>query len=202
MHTKACWAGEVKAGGGGELEACFSRFDTVDHDGDVTLKSAFTDGQPVPLCWAHDWKRIVGKGVVRVHPDRAVFEGRFFVNTMAGQEAYATVKEMGELAEYSYGYTPVEAKAGTFRGQSVRFLHKVAVHEVSAVMLGAGIGTGTERLKAGGRAGDDELARIFRANEARLAGLARHRSGTDLDRIDADLQATYRRVMATTGGRR
>src|SRR5262245_441319 len=147
MHTKACWAGEVKAGGGGELEACFSRFDTVDHDGDVTLRPAFTDGQPVPLCWAHDWKRIVGKGVVRVHPDRAVFEGRFFVNTVAGQEAYATVKELGPLAQYSYGYTPVEAKAGTFRGQGVRFLHKVAVHEVSAVMLGAGGGTGTERLK-------------------------------------------------------
>ncbi len=37
----------------GTVEAVFSTFGVVDRDGDVVLASAFTDGQPAPLVWAH-----------------------------------------------------------------------------------------------------------------------------------------------------
>jgi HK97 family phage prohead protease len=136
------------------LRAVFSTFGVVDHDGDVTLPTAFTDGQPIPMVWSHDWSRPIGRGAIKVLPDRAVFEGRFFT-TAAGREAYESVKQMGDLQEYSYGYAPLEAEPGVLDGQPVRFLKKLHVFEMSPVLVGAGVGTGTERLKAADPPGEE-----------------------------------------------
>jgi HK97 family phage prohead protease len=140
----------------GRLRARFSTFDVVDKDGDVTLRSAFTDGQPVPMVWAHQWDRPVGKGVIRVKSDHALFEGDFFLGTAWGRDAYETVKQMAELQEYSYGYLPLDAEPGTQDGQPVRFLKKLKVFEVSPVLVGAGEGTRTESVKAVDAEADDD----------------------------------------------
>jgi HK97 family phage prohead protease len=131
----------------GSLRAVFSTFGVVDHDGDVTLPTAFTDGQAVPMVWSHDWSRPVGKGTIEVKTDRAVFAGAFFLQTPSGAEAYEIVKAMGELQEYSYGYAPLDAEPGVHEGQPVRLLKRLQVFEVSPVLVGAGVGTGTERIK-------------------------------------------------------
>ena len=135
----------------GALTATFSTFGVVDRDGDITLPSAFTDGQAVPMVWSHDWHRPVGRGTIRVLPDRAVFDGQFFLQTAWGQDAYETVKAMGDLQEYSYGFQIKEAAPGTHDSQPVRVLKSLEVFEVSPVLVGAGVGTGTERLKVGRR---------------------------------------------------
>src|SRR3712207_6590402 len=68
----------------GAVEAVFSTFGTVDRDGDVVLASAFTDGQPVAMTRAHDWSKPIGRGNVRVEPTRAVFVGKFWLDTDDG----------------------------------------------------------------------------------------------------------------------
>jgi HK97 family phage prohead protease len=135
----------------GTLQAVFSTFDVVDKDRDVVVAGALEDGQPAPLVWSHDWTRPVGKGVVRTTPRQAEFHGRFFVETAAGLDAYRTVKAMGDLQEYSWGFEVLAAEPGTLGGEPVRFIKRARLFEVSPVLIGAGVGTGTLSLKGGRR---------------------------------------------------
>lgn len=131
----------------GAVSACFSTFNVVDKDGDIVLASAFQPAQPVPLTWAHDWAQPVGKGVIRVDADRAVFDGAFFLETQAGLEAYKTVKAMGSLQEYSFGFSVIDSSYETRDGKPVRVIKQAKVYEVSPVLVGAGENTRTLAIK-------------------------------------------------------
>ncbi len=124
----------------GELEAVFSTFDVVDSQGDVVKASAFTDGQAVPLTWSHDWDRPIGHGVVRVERDRAVFKGKLWLDTQDGLESFKKIKN-NPGQEFSWGFTILEAEPGVHAGVPVRVITKTIVHEVSPVLVGAGVGT-------------------------------------------------------------
>lgn len=142
---------EFKATVEGEFRAIFSSFDVIDHDGDVTKPGAFEEGQEVKVAsWGHDWGDLpVGKGIIHSDEKKAWIDGQFFLDTTSGLDTYTTVKNLGNLQEWSYGFHPVKWEMGEFEEQEVRFLKKVAVHEVSPVMLGAGLGTRTVSIKAG-----------------------------------------------------
>lgn len=139
----------------GSLSAVFSTFNMVDSDGDVVLPSTFTEGQEVPLVWSHDWARPVGKGAISVTPEHAVFNGRFFTETSWGQDAYQTVKALGTLQEYSWGFRVLDAEPGEMNGQPVRFIKRAEVFEVSPVLVGANRETYTLSLKGHGLTFDD-----------------------------------------------
>lgn len=130
-HLKTAGADE------GSIEAVFATFDAIDLDGDVTLPGAFTTGQEVIMCWSHDWGSPIGKGAIRVEPTRALFAGRFWLDTAAGLEAYRRVKNAGDLQEFSYGYSVIDGEYGTYQGRDVRFLKTLSVSEVSPVLKGA-----------------------------------------------------------------
>lgn len=136
-HTHGPAQLKVSGSQEGSIEAVFSTFNVVDLDGDLTLPTAFQDGQEVIMCWAHDWSAPIGKGVVRVDPDRAVFVGRFWLDTMAGDEAWKRVKNAGQLQEFSYGYSVLDNEYGTVNGQRVRILKDNELYEVSPVLKGA-----------------------------------------------------------------
>jgi HK97 family phage prohead protease len=139
---------EAKAGGEpGSVQAVFSTFDVVDSDNDVVLASAFTDGQPVPMTWAHNWAMPVGKGAIRVMPDAALFDGAFFLETDAGAEAYKTVKALGNLQEWSWGFRVIDAAFEQRDAQLIRVIKAAEVFEVSPVLVGAGVGTYTAAIK-------------------------------------------------------
>jgi len=147
---------EIKGDGArGEFRAVFSTFNVIDHDRDVTLPGAFTEGQAVRIAyWGHRWEDLpVGRG--EIHQDRrqAWVDGRFFLDTSAGSETYQTVKNLGELQEWSYGFDIESSRMGQFEGQDVQFLERLTVYEVSPVMLGAGVGTHTEQIKSARVAG-------------------------------------------------
>lgn len=173
MDTKALARVEIKDADRGEVVAAFAKFGALDYDGDVTVKGAFTDGAPVRIsAYGHaSWGSAlpVGKGVIREVGDEAVMEGQFFLNTTAGRDHFETVKQLGEdgLQEWSYGFDvdgPDGASFGDFEGKHVRFLKKLKVHEVSPVLLGAGIDTrvlSTKNLKFGEEA-DAVLAAVDR----------------------------------------
>jgi hypothetical protein len=153
-----------QGGEAGQVEAIFSTLNVVDHDNDVTLPGAFTQGQAVKMAWAHDWENFwPGKGVIEEQPGQAVFRGEFFLNTWHGKEAYETAKAMGDALEWSYGFRVDDSEPGEFQGRQVRFLKRVTVFEVSPVLLGAGVGTRTLALKSAGAAAPvtrEELRRI------------------------------------------
>jgi len=170
MNTKSLGPIEVKDAAAGEVEAVFSRFGVRDHDGDVTLKEAFVHGHPVKIsAYNHgSWEGSlpVGKGHIEVHDDRAVLKGRFFLNTTAGRETFEVVKELGELGEWSYGFTVDDFEHGEFEGKSARFLKKLNVYEVSPVLKGAGIGTQTLSVKSQGASFAGQCEQVLAALES------------------------------------
>jgi hypothetical protein len=155
---------EVKDEAKGEVSAVFATFDVIDSDKDVTLPGAFEDGAPVRLsAYQHgSWSGAlpVGKGVIRTSKTDAIFDGQFFMNTTAGRDTFEVVKQMGDMQEWSYGYDALEYSFGEKDDQHVRFLAKQLVHEVSPVLIGAGVGTRTLTAKSGGRTFSDEATLV------------------------------------------
>jgi HK97 family phage prohead protease len=154
----------------GSFVATFSLFNVPDRDNDVTLPGAFTAGIEVPVAaWGHRWNEpAVGKGTIVTDDRRAQIVGRFFTETSHGADAYRTVKAMGRLQQWSYGFDVVDAEPGEFQGRLVRFLKRLYVHEVSPVLVGAQGLTHTDSIKRTPGAASDPLSK------ARL--VARHRA--------------------------
>jgi hypothetical protein len=153
MHTKSLRGVEIKDADKGQVTAVFSRFNVIDHDGDVTLPGAFDDNTPVRIsAYGHaSWGSAlpVGKGVVRSTGSEAILDGEFFLNTTHGRDTFEVVKEMGELQEWSYSVEPTKHSFGEFEGQRVQFLEKLkGPQEISPVLAGAGIGTRTLTVKS------------------------------------------------------
>jgi hypothetical protein len=142
MDTKSLRV-EVKDAAKGEVTAVFSTFNVIDSDGDVTKAGAFTDGAPVVIsAYGHrswDGALPVGKGVIRAKHRGPVFDGQFFMNT---RPAWTRSNRQGarRAAEWSYGYDATKYSFGEHDGKQVRFLEELKVHEVSPVLLGAGVG--------------------------------------------------------------
>ncbi len=171
MITKSLGQVEIKDAAKGEVSAVFSTFGVVDKDGDVTMPGAFEDGAPVRIsAYQHkSWEGAlpVGKGVIRTTDTEAILEGRFFLQTAAGRDTFEVVKELGGLQEWSYGFD-IEEHSYEDRGDTrVRILEKSRVHEVSPVLLGAGVGTRTLAVK-----GADETLKFSEEAQAVVAAVA------------------------------
>lgn len=149
---KALTGVEIKDAEAGTVQAVFATLGVMDSDGDVTVKGAFETDAPVRIsAYGHtSWGGVlpVGKGYIREEGNEAILESQFFLTTVAGREHFETIKEMGPLQEWSYGYDVVDSEAGEFEGKQVRYLKKLKVHEVSPVLLGAGVGTRTLSVKS------------------------------------------------------
>jgi hypothetical protein len=152
---------EIKDADKGLVTAVFSTMGVVDHDGDYTREDAFTDGAPVSIsAYGHgswDGELPVGKGVIRVKGKKAILDGQFFMDTTHGRDTFLTVKELAAdgLGEWSYGFDINKYSFGEENKQPVRYLESVTVHEVSPVLLGAGIGTRTLSTKGRDVTDDD-----------------------------------------------
>lgn len=171
----------------GSLEAVFSTFNVVDRDGDIVVPEAIEDGKSVPMVWSHDWNKPVGKGVIVREDNRAKFVGKFFLDTTAGLDAYRTVKSMGDLQEYSWGFRVLDADFAERDGQAVRIIKSTEIFEVSPTLVGA---AGT------GRTGTLSLKHQSFADEAEAA-LAAVESFVKRSRSLADLRLKEGRVLST-----
>jgi len=143
--------GELKLDEAGHIEAAFAQLNVVDHDNDVTLPGAFPKKDVPMSAYGHSsWEGAlpVGRGTIEEAGDWAVFKGQFFMDTTQGHDAYATIKGLGALAEYSYGYDILDSTSGTYDGNAVREIRALDVFEVSPVLKGAGIGTHTLAIKS------------------------------------------------------
>ena len=138
----------------GKVEAVFSVFNTVDSDEDVVLpnsiKSAWGD-KGVPMVWSHDWKDVIGRGDIVQDDEKAVFKGQFIMDTERVRDAFHTVKAMGDLQQWSFGYQVTDSENGDFKKdgqtQEVRYIKSATVFEVSPVLVGANQETHTLAVK-------------------------------------------------------
>lgn len=159
----------------GTFEAVFSTLNVIDAHGDVTLPGAFTSGAEVRIsAYNHaSWGPgaiPVGKGTIREEGDEAIVTGRFFVDTTAGRDTWTVVKELGDLQEWSYGYDIEDSEPGKQDGQKVTFLKDLTVHEVSPVILGAGVNTRTLTVKGAKQLYSDLAGKLRAAGIERFGG--------------------------------
>ena len=177
MRTKALRGLKITDEAAGRVEAVFATLNVVDHDGDITRAGAFEPGAKVRIsAYNHaswDGALPVGRGTIAERGDDVVLDGQFFLETSGGRETFEVVKQMAELQEWSYGYDVLEADKTTVDGARVNELRKIKVHEVSPVILGAGVGTRTLAVKRGQRAGKQLAGDIH----ARLDDAATERWG-------------------------
>jgi HK97 family phage prohead protease len=143
---------EIKSADRGEVSAAFSTFNVVDSDGDVTLPGAFEDGAEALIsAYGHQsWSGAlpVGKGRIRTTKSEAIFDGQFFMDTTQGRDTFAVVKALGGSQQWSYGFDVLDSEPGQFDGRDVKMLKRLKVHEVSPVLIGAGVNTRTLAVKA------------------------------------------------------
>lgn len=174
MRTKNLKSLAIDDADAGEVSAVFATLNVVDSHGDVTRSGAFASEDVRISAYGHEsWygQLPVGRGSIREQGDEAIFTGKFFMETTAGRDTFHVVKAMGELQEWSYGFDVIEAAHGEIDGKSVQFLDKLKVHEVSPVLIGAGVNTRTLGVKSDGMklseqatavvaAADDLLTRV------------------------------------------
>lgn len=142
----------------------FSTYNVIDDQGDVMLPGSVPAGQETAMVWSHQWDGLpVARGVTEEDDGGANLRGAFFMDTTAGLEAYRTVKNMGGLQEYSFGFRTLDAEFGEFEDGSgvkrpVRFVKRIELYEVSPVLIGANRNTGTLAIKSAGSADDGDDA--------------------------------------------
>ncbi len=136
--------------------ARIAQLSAVDSDGDTYLPGAFSwkeGGQQwCQILPAHD-RRAMPLGKARVYEDGdwAMAELHLNLDTQAGRDWHAALKfdlaKGASVQEYSYGFDVVDADFQQRGTDRVRLLKRLDVHEVSPVLKGAGVGTGTITIK-------------------------------------------------------
>lgn len=159
MLTKRYQFKDLQVDEAGAVKAVFATLGVVDHDGDIVLPGSVENGAKVRIsAYNHaSWSGAlpVGKGTIAEVGNELVFEGGFFLDTSAGADTYKTVKALGDLGEWSFGFDVLEKDFTTdaVTNKEVRRLKKLKVYEVSPVLLGAGINTRTTAIKSQGAEG-------------------------------------------------
>ena len=162
MRTKRLMLKDITEAG--ELSADIATLMVKDHDGDVT-KPGYFGTQPVSIVSGHNWgDLLLCKGTISDESGtKAVFSGKMNLNDPDAAKLHSKLRfdldpDNGPpLVEWSYGYDtlPGGESKGDFAGETVNFLQPLEdgspgadVAEVSPVVRGAGIGTGTTGVKS------------------------------------------------------
>ena len=151
---------QIKAiGDKGEGTAVFATLNVVDKDGDLAPPGAFGT-QMAKLVGAHDWSApSIGSARVYESADSALADFRFNLDMPSAEEWYKSLKfnyEAGIVQEFSYGYDVLSSRFEEREGRQIRILEKLKVHEVSPVMLGAGVNTRLVTMKSTNRTMDEQ----------------------------------------------
>jgi hypothetical protein len=148
-----CLDVEVKDEEKGIVRARFATLGQKDLDGDVTEPGAFGTQQVQVSAYGHaSWGGALPVGVGEIHEENgeAVATLKFFMDTEHGRAHFRTIKGLGDLGRWSYGFQILDSAAPTEKQREagvVRILKKLQVHEVSPVLQAAGVGTATLDVK-------------------------------------------------------
>lgn len=162
--------GEIKqTGGDGSFEAVIATLDVVDADGDIILPGAFQNAI-VSVLPAHDSRSVpLGKAKMEDRGNKAVAVGQFNLDVGAAKDWHSALKfglENGpSIQEWSFAFRIIESSMDTRDGEDIRILEKLDVIEVSPVLRGSGVDTGTLNAKTRFA---DQLASTLQAVEDTL----------------------------------
>lgn len=129
----------------------------VDSDGDTYAPGAFGwkegGGQWLQMITAHNRMKMPwGKAWLYEKDGWALADFTLNLETQAGKEWHSTLKfdlAKGQpVQEWSYGYYVLDADYQVRGDQRVQVLKKLDVYEISPVLRGAGVGTGTVSVKS------------------------------------------------------
>lgn len=148
---------EIKGDGEGDDEGLVTaRFGTSgvkDLDGDVIEAGAIGVQDIQVSQFGHtSWMGglPVGKGATREEGDEMLADLSFFMDTTGGRDHFVTIKALGDLGRWSFGFEIQESRAPTEDERQLgieRVLQKLEVFEVSPVLRAAGIDTQTVDAK-------------------------------------------------------
>ena len=174
--------------GDGTGSAVFATLNVVDKDGDVTEPGAFGK-QAVVIVPTHDWSSVpLGKGSTREVGDEAIVDFKLNLDSPTAKEWHSALKfdldEGPQKQEWSYGFDILEESRGEFEGDPVRFLKSLRIHEVSPVLVGAGVNTRTLTMKEKGIKLSDQLQRVENALVEARAVFARMKALLELRQVD------------------
>lgn len=176
LEMKSFGSFEIKDEERGEVMAIVATLEVVDKDGDVILPGAIPmGGAKVKLSgYGHDVitqdAPPVGLGTISEEGGKAVFNGRFFMSTVRGREAFMTVKELGTDGQWSFGFPTRSIKTRKMTDEwreagARRLIAEMQPIEASPVFIGAGEGTMTLHVKSV-KAADSLTDRLRAVNEA------------------------------------
>jgi hypothetical protein len=202
VDTKSIAGFEIKDADRGEVTAVVSTFNVVDRDGDVILPGAIQNGATVKLSgYGHDvvmqGAPPAGIGTVTVDGARAIFTGKYFMDTQRGRDAFAVVKGLGADSEWSIGF-PREVRTAKMTDEwrtkgARRLIAGLDILEASPVFVGANALTGTLGVKgaddqADGAAVIDAETPAEPVDQALVTAVIEGIKA----KIDADIMATKR----------
>lgn len=155
MDRKFFTPAEFKLDESGAIRVAFAQLNVTDHDGDILEPGVMPTKDVVMGAYGHTvWDGILptGKGTIREEDEWAVLSGQFNLDSTIGRDTYSTVKFLGPLQEWSYGYKATNPRYETRDGKQVRIFTPggLDVFEVSPVLKGAGVDTHTMAIKSGG----------------------------------------------------
>ncbi len=135
----------------------FAAFGEVDRQGEITKRGAFGTQKVLLGAFGHSSFGMmgnpappIGTGTITEKGDVAIADVQFNLDMEAGRETFESVKMSGDLQEWSYGFRVTKESTTMVDGKPVRVLDKLAVKEVSPVIIGAGNRTRTVSIKAFG----------------------------------------------------
>lgn len=155
LQTKALTIESVDEAGKGR--ARLAQLSAIDSDGDTYQPGAFSwpegGGQWVMMIPAHDRRAMpFGKAWVFEEGDWALADFTLNLDTIPGREWHAALKfdlATGKpVQEYSYGFQTLDADSAQRGSAWSRRLKKLKLDEISPVLRGAGVGTGTVTIKS------------------------------------------------------
>lgn len=141
----------------GTGRARIAQLSAVDSDGDTYAPGAFSwkagGGQWVNMIPAHDRRAMpFGKAWLYEEGDWCVADLHLNLETQTGKEWHSTLKfdlaKGTPVQEWSYGYRVLDGIYEQRDGNHVQVLKKLDVDEISPVLRGAGVGTGTLSMKS------------------------------------------------------
>lgn len=137
--------------------ARIAQLSAIDSDGDTYAPGAFNwkqgGGQWVKILPAHDRRAMpLGKAFLYEKDDWALADFTLNLATQAGKDWYEALKfdlaNGTPIQEWSYGFQILDADYQQRAGDRVRVLKRLDCDEISPVVRGAGVGTGTLALKS------------------------------------------------------
>ena len=144
----------------------------IDADNDSYERGAFMKNgeQWATILAGHSWLTVpLGKARVFEDGDLALAEMHLNLKTTTGRDWYEAIKfdydgcDCGKtgksVQEYSYGFYVKDSMNDIRDGKQVRILKDVQVYEISPVVQGAGVGTGTLSVK-GAKLTDERFNRV------------------------------------------